>query len=338
MALTRTFMIGSGGFLDGGTGATTTNAFTPADNSLLVVLFTYLSTTNGNPEANAAVTDVGAGLTWTKRVSSGNVGGGVYTTQIWSAPVTTGTSMQVKLTGPDDGGGEAGVFVYDYTGYNPSSPFGATAGDIDAASKSLTLSGAPASDSDVIAALSDDCATSIDPGGSGGFSELNQIISGCIPFDISFQAQARTGSTGTTVDWTSDHNGTASAALEIKAGSAPSAPLNLTLSSAVGSNVALSWDTPSSGAAGIDNYSIYRGTPQTRHRSTRRSRTQRQATSTQTYTDTAAVGGMPFFYRVTATNAVGTSTYSNQVSGLGGTGRIIRLKGGLRLRGGVRLR
>jgi hypothetical protein len=228
------------------------------------------------------------------------------------------------------------VFVYDYTGYNTSSPFGATAGGTDGASSPLTLSGTPANDSDVIAAMSSDCATSIDPGGSGGFSELNQIISGCIPFDISFQTEARTGSTGTTVDWASA--GTVSAAVEIKAApnaTAPDAPSNLTVSSVSGSNVTLTWNTPATGGAGITNYAIYRDTTPP---ATTLYFTQTSGTSTQTCTDTAAIGGMPFFYRVTATNAVGTSTYSNQVSGLGGTGRIIRLKGGLRLRGGVRLR
>lgn len=92
--------------------------------------------------------------------------------------------------------------------------------------------------------------------------------------------------------------------------------------------VSLSWTTPASpGTSGITSYKIYRDT-------TSPATTllfDQTSTTTATYTDSTAVHGTVYYYRVTAVNAAGESGYSNQKASGSNSGRIIRL-GGLRLR------
>ncbi|WP_367238419.1 fibronectin type III domain-containing protein [Hyphomicrobium sp.] len=106
----------------------------------------------------------------------------------------------------------------------------------------------------------------------------------------------------------------------------PDAPTNLLTTSIVG-GVSLSWAAPaSSGSSGITSYKIYRNTtsPATTLLATETS------TTTATHSDTSAVHGTVYYYRVTAVNAAGESDYSNQRASGSNSGRIIRL-GGMRL-------
>jgi predicted phage tail protein len=87
----------------------------------------------------------------------------------------------------------------------------------------------------------------------------------------------------------------------------PAAPA---LSEALGTkSVDLSWTTPADGGAAIKTYSIYRGTTpgsETLLRSL--------GPTTVTYTDVAVTKGKKYYYQVTATNNVGESPLSNEVS------------------------
>jgi hypothetical protein len=89
---------------------------------------------------------------------------------------------------------------------------------------------------------------------------------------------------------------------------ASTAPQNLDATGGVGSNT-LTWTAPSSnGGSSIVNYKIYRGTNS--------GPTTLLATigAVTTYTDTTAVVGTIYYYRIKATNAIGDSGYSNEDS------------------------
>jgi hypothetical protein len=87
----------------------------------------------------------------------------------------------------------------------------------------------------------------------------------------------------------------------------PAAPA---LSEALGTkSVDLSWTTPADGGAAISTYDIYRGTApgsETLLGSV--------GQTTVTYADAAVAKGTKYYYRVTATNNVGQSPLSNEVS------------------------
>jgi hypothetical protein len=118
------------------------------------------------------------------------------------------------------------VDVLGYTGYDTGTPTGATATDSAMATDgadSITLSGAPASDSEVVATIF------FDLGGAGtasvvagtGWTEIYDSM-GSDNYTLG-QTQARTGSTSTAVDWNDVFDGTGTPAkaialaLEIKA-------------------------------------------------------------------------------------------------------------------------
>jgi subtilase family serine protease len=90
---------------------------------------------------------------------------------------------------------------------------------------------------------------------------------------------------------------------------APSAPQNLL---ATGGNavVSLSWQAPASnGGSTISSYNIYRGTS-----SGGETLLISVSSSTLSYQDTTVTNGVTYYYYVTATNTVGTSPNSNEVS------------------------
>lgn len=91
---------------------------------------------------------------------------------------------------------------------------------------------------------------------------------------------------------------------------APSPPRNLTASGSTGS-VRLSWTAPiSDGGSAITGYSVYRGTLAGGESPTP---VATRVTGTS-FTDSALVNGTTYYYQVTAVNAVGTSTPSNEAS------------------------
>src|SRR5207245_1246945 len=69
----------------------------------------------------------------------------------------------------------------------------------------------------------------------------------------------------------------------------------------------LTWSQPASNGAPITGYKIYRGTASG-------SETFLATTAGTTYTDASGALGTTYYYEVTATNSVGESTRSNEVS------------------------
>jgi len=90
----------------------------------------------------------------------------------------------------------------------------------------------------------------------------------------------------------------------------PSAPSGLVASGGAGS-VSLSWSAPASdGGSPVTGYNVYRGTSAGGESATPLA----TGVTTTTFTDTTAVNGTTYFYKVTAVNAVGVSAQSNEAS------------------------
>jgi hypothetical protein len=204
----------------------TTAAFTPNNNSLLVAFLFCVDFADGMDGLSPTVS--GGSLTWTERVSikwsASDGGNNGYYIGIWTAPVSSGSSMQI--TGGVTGVDEVLLQVVDFTGYDTGSPTGVTASNKDDGSGpgaglpfSGTLSGAPASNSYVVAASGSDSPSQYTTPGSG-FTEIYKNTTSTS--DIYDEVEERTGSTSTAVEWASATNfifGMGGVALEIKAAS-----------------------------------------------------------------------------------------------------------------------
>jgi hypothetical protein len=154
MALSRTDFGPYGATPPQGTGAFVTGSFTPPSNSLLVVISLFSNESSANGDSGYVLT--GGGWTYTKRDSMNHsfAADNAYNVQLWTAPVGTGASMQLTLTHTGIGSYSGYIFPYAYEGYNTSSPVGGT--DVNAnagTSHTLTLSSAPATDSEVIGGI-----------------------------------------------------------------------------------------------------------------------------------------------------------------------------------------
>ena len=227
MALTRTNVAAS---LSAGPISTLTSAaFTPANNSLVVVFFTM---GDGPNNTNTFTMTDSVGLTWTKRADSGATSDNYHRSAMWTAPVATGASMTVTAGTAGDAGGEAVMHIAYYTGYDVGSPVGATVGNIQDASAStftVTLSGAPSASSEIFA------GTGVD---TGGGAQSLQATSGWTSVfrqddtaNIDSVTQAITGVTSTSVVFTrfasQTPNDWCACAIEIKAAaSAGAVPFN----------------------------------------------------------------------------------------------------------------
>ncbi len=235
-ALARTTYALSESGVPHGTGSFTTAAFTPPDNSIVVVIITAMEQVpSADPSASQTISD-SVGLTWTSQLAIGNAAGGVGL-RMWTAPVTTGASMTITADCGASDIQQYTVHRYAYTGYNIGSPTGATASNGDAGADgalTITLSASPATDSEVIGVLSQEMA-----GSGAGYAVTvgtgwTEIYEATVDTDfVHAQSQVRTGSTSTSVTWDDIAAGginashTVAAALEIKAaavggGAAPS--------------------------------------------------------------------------------------------------------------------
>ncbi len=213
LPLTRTNLLGQR------TNTSASSAFTPPNNSLLVVVQCVNQQSGAiDPSPNLTLAN-SAGLTFTPRLNIGSSASWSRGIRIWTAPVSTGVSMTVT------GGLSTGTvntidtFVFAYTGYDVASPIGATASAnnvADGANRTITLSGAPATDSDVIAAVINNYtgANAITHG--TGWTEHYELTGG----NITSQTQTRTGSADTSVLWdnlpATFQGNSVAAALEIK--------------------------------------------------------------------------------------------------------------------------
>lgn len=186
-----------------GTGSFTTASFTPPNNSLLVAFIHGMDDNQGQDiEACLTISDSET-LSWTSRISGGQVGGYSEGFRVWTAPVTTGTSMTVTADcGAVNMWGYA-VDVFAYTNYDTTSPIGATATDdttlpTDGA-QSITLSASPATTSEVLAVLSSesDGTQTVTPG-TGWTEIVENRINNATNMQ---QIQYRNNSTSTSVSW-----------------------------------------------------------------------------------------------------------------------------------------
>lgn len=110
-----------------GAGAFVTSAFVPPDNSLLVVGVSLIENGSTGPNPHNDLTIVGGGWTYTSRVAQGADSTFATGTVIYTAPVSTGASMTLTLDCGARAIAEYSVSVVAYTGYDTTTPTGATA-------------------------------------------------------------------------------------------------------------------------------------------------------------------------------------------------------------------
>jgi hypothetical protein len=90
--------------------------------------------------------------------------------------------------------------------------------------------------------------------------------------------------------------------------SGATAPSQVTLSVAAGvANITLSWPVPGNGGRAITGYRIYKG-------ATSGGETYFTTTSSTSYTDAGLPNGATYYYKVSAVNAIGEGTLSNEAS------------------------
>lgn len=234
MALTRTNQIGAISSSAHGTGAFTTSSFTPPDNSLLVVAAGGVEN-SGTTNPSNDLTISGGGLTFTRQTVIGHTTSWTMGLAIWTAPVTTGASMTLSVDCAARNMWWLSASAVAYTGYDTGAPIGATGTLVDVTTpdgaQSFTLSGAPATDSEVFASLlMDKEGLGTTPGAA--FTEIHDLQVGT---EGGLETEIRTGSTSTTVDWVDCHTGTGNmftlvgAAVEIKAAASGPPPTPPTL-------------------------------------------------------------------------------------------------------------
>lgn len=198
------------------------NSITTVNNSVVLVgvVASLTTATAANFEANLVVS--GGGLTWTRLANSRATYEATFTfgVQWWYALVTTGATFNLAI---DAGALESYAYkvaVYSYTGHDTSAPIGATAEFSEvpvSGGLSGSLSGAPATTSDVLAVLG--CLSeSLNVNVGSGWTELLDPAYVADSF-MEWQVQRRGGSTSTTVEWASlsaGSDGAHMAAVEVK--------------------------------------------------------------------------------------------------------------------------
>lgn len=208
MALARTNLLGqitnTGSF---GTGNFTSSAFTPSSASLLVVAGGFIQNgSSTDPTSSFVISDSGS-HTWTEKVTA-VVSPTSFPTlmKIWTAPITTGASTTVTL---GTGGRTAAFYacsVVCYTGYDTGTPVGVSGTNSKSSGFtgppdpiSITLSGAPATTSEVFGALCvDRDAANATPGAT--FTEIDDLMNSAGPWG-GLETEVRAGSASTTADW-----------------------------------------------------------------------------------------------------------------------------------------
>lgn len=206
MALVRTDLLGqiSGASGNFGTGVFTTTAFTPPSNSLLVVCVGAVEN-GGTTSLLTDLTLASAGLTFTSRVEQGaSVTSFSTGVRVWTAPVTSGVSMTLDIDCGPRSIGMYGVSVCAYTGYDTTTPTGATGATFQDSGfagpptpASLTLSAAPDTSSEVLGVAGMDKSTAgATPGAA--FTEIHDVSNSDWG---GLESEVRASSTSTTVDW-----------------------------------------------------------------------------------------------------------------------------------------
>lgn len=208
MALARTNLLGqitnTGSF---GTGNFTSNSFTPSSSSLLVVAGGFIeNASTTDPTTSFVISDSGS-HTWTQRVAQ-VVSPTSFPSlvKIWTAPITTGASTTITLGTSGRTAAFYACSVVCYTGYDTGTPVGATGTNSKGSGFtgppdpiSITLSGAPATTSEVFGALCVDRDVADATPGSA-FTEIDDLMNTAGPWG-GLETEVRTASASTTVDW-----------------------------------------------------------------------------------------------------------------------------------------
>lgn len=202
MALTRTQLIASTS-AEGIDALYTSANFTPANNSIIVVIGSALMTGDTGLEGTTLTLANSQSLTMTPIIATNDSPAWSYGAAAWVIAIGTGVSMNVTL-GPGTGFHVARLEVYQYTGHDTVTPIGATARGSDAdgnGAASITLSANPATTSEVVAFATKIVNSGV-PGSvtvGTGWTEINE------PTPITdfggWQTQVRSGSTSTSVGW-----------------------------------------------------------------------------------------------------------------------------------------
>ena len=191
---------------------TTTPAFTPPNNSLLVVAVGAIDNGgSGVVPGDLTITDtLGTPLTYTQRVVGTRATRWPAGVRVWTAPVVTGASMQLVADCGANTIHDYIVWAFAYTGHDTVNPVGATASgseETGIGSFSMNLSAAPASGSEVLAfgALTQNSGGDYGPTAGSGWTSFGTPVG--LAGWVAFHAQRRTGSTAQAVAW-SDMSGT----------------------------------------------------------------------------------------------------------------------------------
>lgn len=185
-----------------GAGVATTSSFTPANNSLLYVVATFIATTDDASEGTSLTITDSAGLTWTSRAATATSPAWSYGIRVWTAPVTTGTSMTVSVDIGATAAQYIRVEVYEFTSYDTGTPVaGAVTGsDADGdGAHSITLGATPRTDSILMSHMF------VGLGSASGTVTENAnwtLLFETVLTDWGVaHSQYRTGTTSTSVDW-----------------------------------------------------------------------------------------------------------------------------------------
>jgi len=198
--LVRTALFSEASTANWGASSFTTSAFTPSNDSLLVVRVAATSQF-GSGDVEGTISLSATLGSPTLQLTSPDATTWEYGDRIWTIPITTGASMTLTV----DCGETIWVYrvhVLQYTGHDTATPVGATATGTDAdgdGAASITLSASPATTSEVVAFANVSMAS-----GTNAFTPgtgWTEVYDEALADWSGWQVQTRTGSTSTTVAW-----------------------------------------------------------------------------------------------------------------------------------------
>lgn len=307
--------------------AATTTSFTPPNNSLLVVVTNLLNDDDGdNMWTNNQVT--GGGLTWTQRAHAQGTNAGFpeYNSglEIWTAPVTTGSSMTVTAANSNGVSGSAfsdgariGIQIMAFTGYDSADPIGVatSSNNIGNTTGNMTLPSTTDLTSTVLAARSFVAATtdstSASPG--TGWTEVYDYATANGYGEL--QTQVRVSSTSAAVYWTDINvndaplGWTNGVAMEINAAQLP------TVSTIAASNIGaasanLRGNITSNGGASITQHGFAYATSSGLTSNVSTTTLGTGTTGTYSQLLSSLLENTTYYFRAYAANSVGTTTGS----------------------------
>lgn len=269
----------------------------------LIVVLCVLGATGSAGATTLAIADSGVQTGgWSTDQESLSAPGNLTNVAIFTAK-SNGTTGTVTVT-PSRTGASGASMTLDVYGFTGQAGIGAVGSSVS--SLSVSLSSAPAASSLVIGLMGQidgsDPSQAIPAGFTSLFTDRHTAPvtygSGCY----------QDGSAPTTLTFTGTSANNAAVAVEILAADAPDAPILSSVTPSSTQNV-VEWATPSDGGSPLEGYTLERSTV---------SGAETVLISlgvVTTYTDPGLTNGETYFYKVLATNTVGDSPLSNEMSG-----------------------